>query len=79
MSKTNNTIQVSYFSPGDFVLHKITGGFSGKCSAWFNKEGEVEEVEQIIPLKGGVTRPVKKNGPIWEFCASLGKRYVKKG
>jgi hypothetical protein len=73
----SNSIQVSYFSPGGFVLHKITGDFSGKCSAWFDKDGNIEEAEQIIPTKGGITRPVKKNGPIWEICASFGKRYIK--
>jgi hypothetical protein len=72
------SIQPAYFSTGGFVLHKITGDFSGRCSAWFDKEGNIEEVEQIIPLAGGITKPVKKGGSIWEYCAGVGKRYVRK-
>jgi hypothetical protein len=70
--KMNETMQISYFPCGGFVLHKITGDFSGKCSAWFNNKGDILEVEQIIPFKGGITRPVKKNGPIWKYCKRLG-------
>ena len=77
MNKTNS-IQVSRFSTGGFVLNEITGDFSGKCSAWFDKDGNLEEVEQIIPVRGGITRPVKKNGSIWEYCKIVGKRYVKR-
>jgi hypothetical protein len=78
MNKTNS-IQVSRFSPGGFVLHKITGDFSGKCSAWFDEKGEILAAEQIVLYTGRseISRSVKKNGPIWEICASFGKRYVK--
>jgi hypothetical protein len=76
----SNSIQVSRFSTGGFVLHKITGDFSGKCSAWFDEKGEILAAEQIIPYAGRseISRSVKKNGPIWETCKMIGKRYVKK-
>jgi hypothetical protein len=72
---SNNQIQKVVFSTfGNFALHKITGDFSGRCSAWFKKDGEIIDAEQILP--NGTSRNVIKYGPIWRKCEEFGKIYV---
>ena len=58
------------FSPGSFVLHKITGKFSGKCSAWFDSEGKMTDCELI--RKDGTRRLIPLGTPIYRFLESLG-------
>lgn len=62
------------FSPGTFVLHKITGKFSGKCSAWYDSEGKMTDCEWIrkdgrvclIPPHKPMHRYLESLGPIWK-------------
>jgi len=70
------TIQKHYFYNHGFVIHKITGDFSGKISAWFGPSGELLNCEQILPHKQ-ISRPVKINGPIWKEIAKLGNIHKK--
>lgn len=67
------TIQHHTFSNSHFVLHRITGDFKGKVSAWFNDDGFPGDAEQITP--DGKTRPVKRGGPIWKHLLTLGRVY----
>lgn len=57
-----------------FVIHKITGNFKGKCSAWYDAKGKLIAAEQILPasrlLFGLNTRPVKVYGPLWKELAT---------
>ena len=77
-----DTIQVCRFSNGGFVLHKITGAFKGRCSAWFDADGTMTAAEQIIPVRGAGgsivlgSRSVKIDGPAWAHCRAMGARYV---
>ncbi len=59
-----------------FALHNITGNYSGKCSAWYDKEGKMLDCEQVLP-KTFICRGIKKNGPMWNYLASIGKAQVK--
>lgn len=68
-------IQVCRFSNGGFVLHKITGAFTGRCSAWFDADGTMTACEQIIGYGRG-ERSVRVDGPIWNHCRTMGARYV---
>ena len=58
------------FSPGSFALHKITGKFSGKCSAWFTSEGKMYDCEWI--RKDGVHRRIPIGTPMYRLLESLG-------
>ena len=67
-------MQFSRFTNGGFCLHKITGNFKGTVSAWFDKDGNPLDAEQItIPFYS--SRPVRKNGPMWQQIEMLGNRY----
>lgn len=76
-------IQHSTFPDGGFVLHKITFvSENGRFSAWFAKDGTVLDSEQITTRGNGimaqtVSRPVKKDGPIWRMIRTVGHSYVK--
>lgn len=39
-------MQVSYFTTGGYVIHKIPYG-SGKLSAWFGADGELKDIEKF--------------------------------
>ncbi len=67
-------IQQTFFIGGDFVLHKITGNFEGRVSAWYEKDGKLMDAEVI---RGNKSYPVKRNGPIWDLCISKGQIYKK--
>lgn len=69
-------IQFCKFQTDGFVLHKITGDFKGRASAWFNPLGELADCEQILP--NNQTRPIKKGGKLWNYLATFGPRYVGK-
>lgn len=69
------SMQVCRFSNGGFVVHKITGSFKGRCSAWFDADGTMTECEHIIGYgRGG--RSVRVEGPIWNHCRMVGARYI---
>lgn len=68
-------MQVSRFSNGGFVVHKITHATkSGKVSAWYNKYGSLVDCEFIDSL--GRSRSIPDN---WKECyrrlASIGAAY----
>jgi hypothetical protein len=58
------------FSRGGFALHKITGKFSGHCSAWFSPQGKLEDCEWI--RRDGVSRPIREGSPMFLYLESLG-------
>jgi len=67
-------IQLSRFPDGGFVIHKISvDGASGRFSAWFDATGKLLDAEQLI---GNRSRPVKRNGPIWEILKTVGGRHT---
>jgi hypothetical protein len=61
------------FIPGSFVLHKITGRFTGHCSAWYSPEGTLEDCEQI--LRDGRVRSIRPNKPLWRKLEKIGLLY----
>ena len=63
-------MQKAIFPNGGFVLHKITGDFSGKCSAWYDKTGKLVDAEQILDT--GIIKKIKPNAAMWTHCAQLG-------
>lgn len=63
--------QIIKFSDSS-VVHRITGNFKGKVSAWFTDGGILFDAEQILP--NGQSRPVKVGGPIWRYVEREGFR-----
>jgi hypothetical protein len=69
----NSLMQINRYLDGGYVIHKITGNFKGKVSAYFDKNGILIDAEQI-PRPFESSRPVKKNGPIWNLAQRIGTR-----
>jgi hypothetical protein len=67
-------MQVARFTNGGYVVHKITGNFVGRMSAWFDKDGKILDAEQILAPFGS-SRPVKRDGPMWKLAQEVGDRY----
>ena len=67
-------MQFGRFTNGGYYLHKITGYWVGRVSAWFNREGLLLDAEQIL-YPFGPSRPVKRDGPMWRAVAAVGQRY----
>lgn len=65
-------MQIQRFNDGGFVIHKISGPFTGRVSAWFDRDGRVLDAEQMIGFGVG-SRPVKANGPIWRHLQIIGR------
>ena len=65
-------IQKCSFPDGGFVLHKITGDFSGHCSAWYKKDGSLIDIEVIL---NGRARSFKIGGVYWQECERVGRIY----
>jgi hypothetical protein len=55
---------------GRFALHKVTGKFSGHCSAWFTGEGKIYDCEWI--RRDGVHRIIPVGTPMYRYLESLG-------
>jgi len=68
-------MQFSRFSNGGFVIHKITGDFKGKVSAWFDASGSVLDAEQIVNNR---SRRVVRGGSIWKRLQSIGSAWKSK-
>ena len=66
-------MQFSRFTNGGYVLHKMRGYWSGSASAWFDRNGAMIEAEQITPA--GVSRPIRRGGPMWAELQRIGNRY----
>ena len=62
--------QGGIFAKGSFALHKITGKFSGHCSAWYSADGKLEDCEWI--RRDGVRRIIPLGTPMYRFLESLG-------
>ena len=58
------------FFAKSFALHKITGKFSGHCSAWYTSEGKMYDCEWI--RVDGVHRRIPLGTPMYRFLESLG-------
>lgn len=71
-----STVQVVRFQNGGFVLHRITGAFTGFVSMWFNSDGQPIDAERFDGKGVGRSFPVKVGGPIWEACRMVGARYL---
>jgi hypothetical protein len=64
-------MQVSRFSNGGYVIHKMyVNGI--KYSAWFDKDGDVLDAEGFDGL--GRSRSVKRGGPVWTELQRVGRR-----
>lgn len=66
------SLQIRTFPDGGYVIHKITGDFKGRCSAWFANTGRLVDATQTSDFSG-VDRPIKRNGPIWKRCQEVGR------
>jgi len=69
-------MRVSRFETGGFVIHAITGSFTGRVSAWFDALGNPIDAEQLI---GNRSRPVRVGGPIWNRLRTLGAVWAMPG
>jgi hypothetical protein len=58
------------FFAKSFALHKVTGKFSGHCSAWFTSDGKMYDCEWI--RLDGVHRRIPIGTPMYKFLESLG-------
>lgn len=77
MSTTNRpSPQLSVFPDGGYVVHKLTGSFAGRCSAWFDASGRMLDAEQMTNPDSLASRPVKRGGPIWREIELIGARYA---
>lgn len=69
-------MQISRFSTGGYVIHKILlQRGKGRFSAWYDKTGKLLDAEQIFD--SGQTRQVVENGPTWQRLAEVGGRFTK--
>ncbi len=71
----SGAIQVCRFPCGGYCLHKVTGEFSGRVSAWFNPQGDLIEAEQYFGVGGRLARRVEKGCHIWRTVALIGRVY----
>ena len=69
-------IQYVKNGPG-FVLHKVHGDWEGRCSAWYDKNGNIVDAEQIINVHD--IRLVKTNGRIWNELQKIGSFFASAG
>jgi hypothetical protein len=70
MKIQKQTFSGGVFERNSFVLHKITGRFTGKCSAWFLADGSIYDAEWI--RNDGQIRNIPRNSPMFRHCESLG-------
>jgi len=68
-------MQICYFEGGGYVIHRITGDFRGRVSAWFSADGTLLDAEQLTGRYSDGRR-VKPGGPMWLLCQVVGLRYV---
>ena len=69
--------QFHRFSTGGYVVHRITGPFKGRVSAWFDKKGVMLDAEQILPGAAD-GRPVKRDGPMWRRAQCIGPKVARR-
>ena len=68
------TFKGGIFAPNSFVLHKITGKFKGKCSAWYFADGTIFDCELI--RRDGQIRMVRPGSPMFRHCQAIGKNWI---
>ncbi len=68
-------MQINKNLDGSGSIHKITGNFKGKVSAYYGAGGKLVDAE-IIRFINVSPRPVKIGGPIWKLCESHGRVYL---
>ena len=61
-------MQVSRFTNGGFVLHRVEGRFS----CWYDREGKMLDADQFIGKARSYTRAVKQDSATWQRLAKLG-------
>lgn len=66
-------MQHQQFANGGYVLHKMTGFWTNKVSAWFDANGKLLDAEHI--LRSNVSRAVKRDGPMWREIERQGQPY----
>ena len=70
----NEGPQISQFTTGGYVIHKITiAGYKGRFSAWYDKDGKMLNAEQLFNHRFG-GRNVKRGGPAWHLLEKIGLR-----
>jgi hypothetical protein len=62
------------FESGGGVIHKITGDFKGRVSAWYDENGKLEAAEQLLGFDK--TRGVMKGGPLWNSIQEKVRRFL---
>ncbi len=55
---------------GWVVLHKVTGKFTGHCSAWFGPDGTMFDCEWH--RRDGQVRLIPPHSPMWRYLAAKG-------
>ena len=68
-------ITTRFFDNNHFILHGVTGKFKGKCTAWYNDNGELLDCEQYP--SPGTCKHIKTAGPMWNELNKIGKLYKK--
>jgi len=65
------TFEGGVFPTKSFALHKITSPyFTGKCSAWYDAKGKLQDCEWI--RRDGVHRIIPVGTPMYRYLESLG-------
>lgn len=68
------------FHNGDFVLHNIKGFWQDKCSAWYDKDGNLKDAEQkyLVYNRNGDSnwhvRSVPKCFIMWKHLQDIGRK-----
>lgn len=70
-------MQCLRFSSGGFVIHRITGDWKGRVSAWYGADGSLLDAEQLTRF-GSNGRPIKRNGPMWRRLEQIGQAWKPK-
>lgn len=71
MKIQKQTFDGGIFKQGSFVLHKITGNFTGHCSAWYAPDGTLEDCEWI--RRDGRVCLIPRYKPMWCELERIGK------
>ncbi len=72
------TQHVTYKGSSNYTLHKVTGPYSGHCTAYYDADGKLFDAEQFTGNWTRSIRSVKVDGPIWKHLQAIGVRYKSK-
>ena len=59
------------FEKNSYALHKITGPYTGHCSAWFGPDGTMFDCEWH--RRDGQVRLIPPHSPMWRYLAAKGE------